>query len=285
MTRKATIEPPSMPSAGTGNVTGVPPKMPANHMNINMDANIINENHIRPPIQNGSTMLFVGELHWWTTDAELESVCSQYGNLQMVGGTLEGEGDWGRGAPGVLGGPIRGRGGMSAKSMIGGAAGVGGGFNGVGYGQGFGGPGFPGMLPSFPDVNAMGPAGVVPHVNPAFFGRGMAPNAIGMMVSSGMEGPGMGMWSETSMGGWGEEHGRKTRESSYGAEDGASNYGYGEANQEKGGRSSTAPREKERSSARDMPPSDRRHRDEREQIQRNKASYTYYIVDGRPITP
>ncbi|CAN1795371.1 Cleavage and polyadenylation specificity factor subunit 6 [Linum perenne] len=397
MTRKAPIEPPSMPSAGTGNVTGVPPQMPGNHININMDANIINENQIRPTIQNGSTMLFVGELHWWTTDAELESVCSQYGRVKEIkfydekasgkskgycqvefyeaasadsckegmngfmfngracvvafaspqtikqmgasytnktqnqsqaqtqgrrpmndgagrggsvnfpvadGGRNFGRGGgWGRGAPGVLGGPIRGRGGMGAKSMIGGAAGVGGGLNGGGYGQGFGGPGFggpgagmmpphammgagfdaaymgrgagyggfgggpgfPGMLPSFPDVNAMGLAGVAPHVNPAFFGRGMAPNAMGMMGSSGMEGPGMGMWSETNMGGWGEEHGRKTRESSYGAEDGASDYGYGEANQEKGGRSSTAPREKERSSARDMPPSDRRHRDEREQ--------------------
>ncbi|CAN0876703.1 Cleavage and polyadenylation specificity factor subunit 6 [Linum grandiflorum] len=397
MTRKVPIEPPSMPSVGTGNVTGVP-QMPSNHMNINMDASAINENQIRPPIQNGSTMLFVGELHWWTTDAEVESVCSQYGRVKEIkfydekasgkskgycqvefyeaasaasckegmngflfngracvvafaspqtikqmgasytnknqnqpqaqtqgrrpmndgagrggsmnfpaadGGRNFGRGGgWGRGAPGVLGGPIRGRGGMGGKGMLGGAAGVGGGLNGGGYGQGFGGPafggpggmmpphammgagfdaaymgrgagyggfgggpGFPGMLPSFPDVNTMGLAGVAPHVNPAFFGRGMAPNAMGMMGASGMEGPGMGMWSETSMGGWGEEHGRKTRESSYGAEDGASDYGYGgEANQEKGGRSSAAPREKERSSARDMPgASDRRHRDEREQ--------------------
>ena len=37
------------------------------------------------------------------------------------------------------------------------------------------------MLPSFPAVNTMGLAGVAPHVNPAFFGRGMAPNGMGMM--------------------------------------------------------------------------------------------------------
>ncbi|CAN1152119.1 Cleavage and polyadenylation specificity factor subunit 6 [Linum perenne] len=404
MTRKVPVElssMPSMPSAGAGSITGVP-QMSANQMNINMDANIMNENQIRPPIENGPTMLFVGELHWWTTDAEIESVCSQYGRVKEIkffderasgkskgycqvefydgssaasckegmngflfngracvvafaspqtikqmassynnknqnqpqaqtqgrrpmndgagrGGTMNypaGDGGrnfgrgggWGRGAPGVLnkgpgvGGPIRGRGGMGAKNMMGGV-GVGGGVNGGGYGQGFGGPafggpaagmmpphammgagfdaaymgrgagyggfgggpGFPGMLPSFPSVNTMGLAGVAPHVNPAFFGRGMAPNAMGMMGASGMEGPGMGMWSETSMGGWGEEHGRKTRESSYGAEDGASDYGYGEGSQEKGGRSSAAPREKERSSGRDMSgASDRRHRDERE---------------------
>ncbi|CAN0890893.1 Cleavage and polyadenylation specificity factor subunit 6 [Linum grandiflorum] len=399
MPRKVPIELSSMPST----VTGVP-QMPVNQMNINIDANVMNENQIRPPIiENGPTMLFVGELHWWTTDAEIEGVCSQYGRVKEIkffderasgkskgycqvefydansaasckegmngfmfngracvvafaspqtikqmaasytnknqnqpqlqtqgrrpmndgagrggavnypagdGGRNFGRGGgWGRGAPGVLnkgpgvGGPIRGRGGMGAKNMMGGAVGVGGGMNGGGYGQGFGGPafggpaagmmpphammgaqfdaaymgrgagyggfgggpGFPGMLPSFPSVNTMGLAGVSPHVNPAFFSRGMAPNAMGMMGASGMEGPGMGMWSETSMGGWGEEHGRKTRESSYGAEDGASDYGYGEASQEKGGRSSAAPREKERSSGRELSgTSDRRHRDERE---------------------
>ncbi|CAI0458734.1 unnamed protein product [Linum tenue] len=403
LNRKVPIEPLPMPSTGAGSLTSVP-QMPANQMGINAGGNIIHENQIRPPIDNGATMLFVGELHWWTTDAELEVVCSQYGRVKEIkfyderasgkskgycqvefyesaaaaackegmngfmfngracvvafaspqtikqmassymnksqnqpqaqtqarrpmndgagrgatmnnypvgdGGRNFGRGGWGRGAPGVLnkapgvGGPIRGRGGMGAKGMMGGAAGVGGGINGGGYGPGLGGPafggpgagmmppqammgagfdptymgrgagfggfggapGFPGMLPQFPSVNTMGLAGVAPHVNPAFFGRGMAPNAMGMMGTSGMEGPGMGMWSETGMGGWGEEHGRKTRESSYGAEDGASDYGYGEASHEKNGRSSAAPREKERPSGRDWSgTSDRRHREEREQ--------------------
>ncbi|KAF2307094.1 hypothetical protein GH714_024801 [Hevea brasiliensis] len=135
---------------------------------------------------------------------------------------------------------------------------------GAGYG-GFAGPGFPGMLPSFPAVNTMGLAGVAPHVNPAFFGRGMTPNGMGMMGPTGMDGPNAGMWSDTSMGGWGEEPGRRTRESSYGGDDGASEYGYGEVNHEKGARSSAVSREKERVSERDWSgTSDRRHRDERE---------------------
>ncbi|XVE74897.1 hypothetical protein DITRI_Ditri12bG0055300 [Diplodiscus trichospermus] len=77
---------------------------------------------------------------------------------------------------------------------------------GVGYG-GFPGPSFPGMLPSFPAVNTMGIAGVAPHVNPAFFGHGMALNGMGIMGSSAMDGPHAGMWTDTSMGGWvgGEE--------------------------------------------------------------------------------
>lgn len=137
---------------------------------------------------------------------------------------------------------------------------------GGGYG-GFPGPAFPGMLSSFPAVNTMGLAGVAPHVNPAFFGRGMATNGMGMMGSSGMDGHHAGMWNDPSMGGWGgEEHGRRTRESSYGGDDGASEYGYGEANHEKGGRSNAPSRERERGSERDWSGnSERRHRDEREQ--------------------
>ncbi|KAH9331369.1 hypothetical protein KI387_003477, partial [Taxus chinensis] len=30
------------------------------------------------------TMLFVGELHWWTTDAELEAELSKYGRVKEV---------------------------------------------------------------------------------------------------------------------------------------------------------------------------------------------------------
>lgn len=207
-----------------------------------------------------------------------------------------GRGAWGRGGQGPgPGGPGRGRGAMGVKNMggVGNGAGgmggygrgpgpayggppggmmhpqgmMGGGFDptymgrGGGYG-GFPGPGFPGMLPPFP--GAMG-LGVAPHINPAFFGRGMAPNGMGMMGSSGMDGPHAGMWGDSSMGGWGgDEQDRRTRESSYGGEDGGSEYGYGEANQEKG-RSSAASREKERPSEREYSENtDKRHRSERD---------------------
>ncbi|CAN6464346.1 unnamed protein product [Victoria cruziana] len=126
---------------------------------------------------------------------------------------------------------------------------------------GFSAPGFPGMMPTFPAVNnAVGLPGVAPHVNPAFFGRGMSANGMGMMGTPGMDGHPAGMWTDPSMGAWtSEEHGR-TRESSYG-EDGASDYGYGES-QDRGGRPGNASRDKDRvGSDRD---SDRRHRDDRE---------------------
>ncbi|XP_044493227.1 cleavage and polyadenylation specificity factor subunit 6-like [Mangifera indica] len=364
----------------------------------NVNRHMVSDNQIQPPIENGGTMLFVGELHWWTTDAELESVLSQYGRVKEIkffderasgkskgycqvefydsgaaaackegmtgyvfngracvvafaspqtlkqmgasymnknqgqlqsqpqgrrpvhdgagrggnmnyqggdGGRNYGRGGWGRGGQGVpnRGGPMRGRGGpMGAKNMIGSSAGAGSASGGGAYGQGlagpgfggpaggmmhaqnmmggfdptymgrgagyggFPGPGFPNMLPSYPAVNAMGLPGVAPHINPAFFSRGMAANGMGMMGSSGMDIPHPGMWTDLNMGGWGgEEHGRRTRESSYGGDDGASEYGYGEANHEKGVRSSAVSREKERVSERDWSgSSDRRHHEERE---------------------
>lgn len=395
---------PSLNSGSAGSRGG--PQMPGSHINANVNINrpMVNENQIRPPVENGSTMLFVGELHWWTTDAEIESILSQYGRVKEIkffderasgkskgycqvefydssaaaackegmngylfngracvvafaspqtlkqmgasyvnktqaqtqtqpqgrrpmndgggrGGNMNyqsgdsgrnfGRGGWGRGGQGILnrgpggGGPMRGRGGaMGGKNMVGNNAGVGGSAGGGGYGQGLGGPAFggpaggmmnpqgmmgsgfdptymgrgggyggfpgpafPGMIPSFPAVNTMGLAGVAPHVNPAFFGRGMTANGMGMMGSSLMDGTHAGMWTDPSMGGWGgEEHGRRTRESSYGGEDGASDYGYGEANQEKAVRSSAAPRDRERGSERDWSGnSERRHRDERDQ--------------------
>ncbi|GLT32279.1 hypothetical protein SLA2020_069560 [Shorea laevis] len=373
------------------------PQIPANQVGMNSNHSMVNENQIRPPVENGSTMLFVGELHWWTTDAELESACSQYGRVKEIkffderasgkskgycqvefydlgaaasckegmnghvfngracvvafaspqtlkqmgasymnrtegqsqsqsqgrrmndglgrGGNMNnqsgdagrnyGRGAWGRGGQGGIlsrpgsGGQMRGRGAVGAKNMGGAGNGPGGmggygqgpvgpgfgvppggmmhpqGMMGAGFdptymgrGGGYGafpGPGFPGMLPPFPAVNAMGLAGVAPHVNPAFFGRGVAPNGMGMMGSSGMDGLHAGMWSDTSMGGWGgDEHDRRTRESSYGGEDGASEYGYEEGNHEKG-RSSVASREKEQPSEREWSENtDRRHRNERD---------------------
>ncbi|KAL3501082.1 hypothetical protein ACH5RR_035531 [Cinchona calisaya] len=384
--------------------SSVIPQMPTNHVtssgNVNIIRPVVTENQIRPVVENGNTMLFIGDLHWWTTDAELESVLSQYGKVNEIkffderasgkskgycqvefadpaaaaackegmnghvfngracvvalatpqtikhmgssymnktqvqaqtqpqgrrptndgagrgngtnypsgdAGKNFGRGGWGgRGGQGMPikgpgGVPGRGRGAVGAKSMIGNALGggnsvsggafvqgfagpafggpptglmhpqamMGPGFDptyigrGAGYG-GFSGPAFPGMIPPFPAVNPMGLAGVAPHVNPAFFGRGMAVNGMGMMGTAGMDGPHTGMWTNT--GGWGgEEHSRRTRESSYGGEDNASEYGYGEASHDKGVRSSAASREKERGTERDWSgSSERRHRDERE---------------------
>ncbi|XP_057857124.2 glycine-rich cell wall structural protein 1.8 isoform X2 [Cryptomeria japonica] len=353
---------------------------------------------------NGGTMLFVGELHWWTTDAELEAELSKYGRVKEVkffdekasgkskgycqvefcdagaasackegmnghvfngrpcvvayasphtvrqmgaaqmnksqgqsqgqtqgqsqqrrsmgdgsggrgggssyqgssdGGRNYGKTGWGRGGQGGSnrgqgGGQGRGRGGMKNSGSSGGGGGNGGGglygqgipgppmggppggmmhpqgMMGQGFdptygahmgrGGGYGGfsshgPPFPGMMPTFPPVGTVGLPGVAPHVNPAFFGRGVAGNGMGMMSSGGMDGHQSGMWGDSGMGGWGgEEHNRRMRESSYG-EDGGSEYGYSEIAHERGGRSS-APRDKERGTDRDW--TDRRRRDDRE---------------------
>lgn len=104
----------------------------------------------------------------------------------------------------------------------------------MGRGAGYG--GF--LVPSFPQVNPMAVTGVSPHVNPTFFGRGMTNNGMGIGMRMGMMGPtGMdgqqGMWSDTNMGGGGGEE----------YEDGGSEYGYGDASQEKGVRSNVASRE------------------------------------------
>eukprot|EP01018_Ginkgo_biloba_P024468 Gb_11742 [translate_table: standard] len=356
--------------------------------------------------ESGGTMLFVGELHWWTTDAELESVLSEYGRVKDVrffdekasgkckgycqvefydheaaaackegmnghvfngrpcvvayasphtvrqmgaaqvnksqalaqsqtqtqgqqrrmmndgggrgggssyqsgeGGRNYGKMGWGRG--GVHGqgtgsrgpgGQGRGRGGMGGKNIGGGGGGGGGGPYGQGLpgppmggppggmmhtqgimGQGFDptygahmgrgggyggfsshGPHFPGMIPSFPAVGTVGLPGVALHVNPAFFGRGMATNGMGVIPSGGMDGPQTGMWADPTTGGWGgEEHNRRMKEVSY-VDDMGSEYGYSEISHERGGRSS-APRDKERGSDRDWAgTSERRRRDDRE---------------------
>lgn len=402
-----------MPLPNTGAAgPRVIPQLPNNQTGANVSVNrpLASENPTHPggSVENGATMLYVGELHWWTTDAELESVLSQYGRVKEIkffderasgkskgycqvefydpasaaackegmngylfngracvvafvspqtlkqmgasysnksqgqgqpqpqgrrpmndgagrGGTNfqggdsgrnYGRGGWGRGGQGILnrgpgGGGPRGRGAMGGKNNFGvgnGAGGgaygpsfggptggmmhpqgmMGGGFDptymvrgGGGYG-GFSGPAFPGMLPSFPGVNAMGLAGVAPHVNPAFFGRGMAANGMGMMGSTGMDVHQAGMWAETSMGGWGgEENGRRTRESSYGGDDGASEYGYGEVNPDKGVRSHAASRERDWGSERDWSGnSERRHRDDKEQ-DRERSDRDYRYKDDR----
>ncbi|KAL1565238.1 cleavage and polyadenylation specificity factor subunit 6-like [Salvia divinorum] len=399
---KVINEPAPMMYPNMGNAKGVP-QIPPNQMNSNANVNVnhsMDDEYMgRPSVENGNTMLFVGELHWWTTDSEIESVLIQYGKVKEIKffderscgkskgycqvefydsaaafsckegmnghifngracvvafatpqtirqmgasytnktqgqaqsqvqgrnpvndaagrgnganypsgdtGRNFGRGGWARGnqAPnrGPGSGPMRGRGGMVNTNMMGNAPGAGGVSGGGTYGQGitgpgFGGPpgmmppegmmgpgfdlafmgrgtgyggfsgpgGFPGMLPPFQSVNSMGLPGVAPHVNPAFFGRGMNPNGMSMMGTAGIVGPHSGMWNETNMGGWGgEEHGR---ESSYGGEDNASEYGYEEASYDKGVRSSAASREKERNSDRDgssVP--EKRHREDRERV-------------------
>ncbi|KAM0016639.1 putative RNA recognition motif domain, nucleotide-binding alpha-beta plait domain superfamily [Helianthus debilis subsp. tardiflorus] len=347
-----------MINSNPGNGPGGVPPMPGQQMGANQ---------VRTPAENGATTLFVGELHWWTTDAELENVLSHYGRVKEIkffderasgkskgycqvdfydsvsaaackdgmngyvfngrpcvvafaspqtirqmgasygnknqgpvqsqadapgrrpvndvagrgggnnfsggdAGRNYGRGNWGRGGgggQGVMnrgGGNMRGRGGMGPKNVNTPGFGTGGGYGGPAFGGppggfmppqgmiggggfdptymgrgaygGFPGTGFPGMMPQFPGVNAMGLPGVAPHVNPAFFNRGMGGGGgggMGMMGGGGggMEGPQAGMWGDTGMGWGGEDHGQsqgqgqRTRESSYGGEDGGSEHGYG----------------------------------------------------------
>ncbi|KAL5974386.1 hypothetical protein ACLOJK_031050 [Asimina triloba] len=335
----------------------------------------------------GGTVLYVGELHWWTTDAELESELSKYGAVkelkfydEKAGGKSKGycqvefydpaaaaackegmnghvfngrpcvvafaspmtvcrkgeammnknramaasqqgpgqgrrgQSDGGRGSgvvPGASfqnfgrGGWPRGGGAMGNRGPIGigsmrNRVGMGGrgiiGNSGNGFGQGlpaaappllqpqammgqgfdptygtamgrmcggYGGfpgatvPPFSGLLSSFPGVGGVGLPGVAPHVNPAFFGRGMPANGTGM-PAPGAENA--GMWSDPSVSGWaGEEQGGRAGVSSYG-EDALSEQQFGEAGHDRGW--SNAAREKDRASERDAP--DRRYHDDRE---------------------
>ncbi|KAK9673743.1 hypothetical protein RND81_12G186100 [Saponaria officinalis] len=129
-------------------------------------------------------------------------------------------------------------------------------------------PPFPGMMSSFPPVGNVGLPGVAPHVNPAFFGRGMPMNGMGgMMPNGGVDGPMGGMWSDPNMGGggWpGDDHGGRAGESSYG-EEAASDHQYGgEASHDRSGWQNSA-KDKDKTSERDFSgSSDRRYRDERE---------------------
>ncbi|GKV19375.1 hypothetical protein SLEP1_g29647 [Rubroshorea leprosula] len=343
----------------------------------------------------GGTTLFVGDLHWWTTDAQLEAECCKYGQVKEVkffeekasgkckgycqvdfydpaaatackegmnghmfngrpcvvthaspntirrmgeaqvsrnqqmgqakkgpndsggktigsniptGGNFQGgdnnrgygRGNWGRGNGQGMGnrgpvGAMRNRaGGMGGRGIMGnGGNGFGQGIGaapplmhpqsmiGQGFDPTFGGPmgrmgnfgGFPGgpappfsgMLHSYPPVGGLGMPGTAPHVNPAFFGRGMPMGGMGMMPGSGVDGPNMGMWSDPSMGGWsGDEHGGgRAAESSYGEET-TSDHQHGDVNHERGGWQN-ATREKDRPLERDWSgSSERRYRDDRE---------------------
>ncbi|KAG4173015.1 hypothetical protein ERO13_A11G032366v2 [Gossypium hirsutum] len=210
------------------------------------------------------TILFVGDLHWWTTDAELESELCKYGPVKEVkffdekatAATACKEGMNGHifnGRPCVVAfaspftvkkmgeaqlnrnqqmaqsalsqarrGPND-AGGKTVGNNIQTGGNYQGGDNnrGIGatppllhpqsmMGQGFG----PALVDhgengwlwrlswcsnasifwdvnSFPPVGGVGLPGVAPHVNPAFFGRGMPMNGMGMMPTGGVDGPNM----------------------------------------------------------------------------------------------
>ncbi|KAH0937618.1 hypothetical protein HID58_005079 [Brassica napus] len=196
-----------------------------------------------------------------------------------------GRGNWGRGMGGRgPGGQMRNRpGGMGGRGFGGGGFGQGMGTGppmnmmhaqsmmGQGFEQAFGGPmarmggyggfpgapvpPFPGLMTSFPPV---GLPGVAPHVNPAFFGRGMPMNGMGMMPNAAADGGhNMGMWDPNS-GGWGGEDlgGGRAAESSYG-EEAASDHQYGDR--------SNHVKEKEKGSEREWSgSSDRRNREDKD---------------------
>uniref|UniRef100_A0A1J3HVC4 RRM domain-containing protein n=2 Tax=Noccaea caerulescens TaxID=107243 RepID=A0A1J3HVC4_NOCCA len=85
----------------SGNAVNAPPELPVHHnsygappqgaqqipvsqMSVNPNA-MVNRSPTQPfVVDNGNTMLFVGELHWWTTDAEIESVLNQYGRVKEI---------------------------------------------------------------------------------------------------------------------------------------------------------------------------------------------------------
>ncbi|KAJ0477362.1 putative CPSF6/7 family protein [Helianthus annuus] len=198
------------------------------------------------------------------------------GNNMPAGGNFQGgsdnnrgygRGNWGRGNAQGMAGRGPGRGG---RGMMNGGNGFGPppmmhpqSMMGQGFDPSFGGPmgrmggygGFPGaptppfsgMMPSFPPALP----GLAPHVNPAFFGRGMPMNGMGMMPGSGADGN-MGMWSDPNMPGWaGDEQGGRVGESSYG-EEAVSDQQFGEGSHDRGDWPNPA---KEK---------DRRHRDDRD---------------------
>ncbi|KAF2578571.1 hypothetical protein F2Q68_00000978 [Brassica cretica] len=212
------------------------------------------------------------------------------GNFQVEENRGFGRGNWGRGNGQGMGGgrgpggQMRNRpGGMGGRGFMGNGGGGFGPMNmmhpqSMGFEQAFGGgpmarmggyggfpgapgPPFPGILPSFPPVGGVGLPGVAPHVNPAFFGRGMP---MGMMPNAGVD---MGMWDPNS-GGWGgggeDLGGGRAAESSYG-EEAASEHQYGEVNHDNRGARQNHAKEKERASEREWSgSSDRRNREDKD---------------------
>ncbi|KAL6205010.1 hypothetical protein ACLB2K_022275 [Fragaria x ananassa] len=78
VTGKFANEPLQSMKSGTTGPSAVARGTNQMNMKVNLNRPMVNDNQIRPPVENGSATLFVGELHWWTTYAELESVLSRY---------------------------------------------------------------------------------------------------------------------------------------------------------------------------------------------------------------
>ncbi|KAJ4889867.1 RNA-binding (RRM/RBD/RNP motifs) family protein [Raphanus sativus] len=77
----------------SGNAVNVPEppvpqgaqQIPVSQMNVNPNPMVNRRSPTQPfVVDNGNTMVFVGELQWWTTDAEVESVLSQYGRVKEI---------------------------------------------------------------------------------------------------------------------------------------------------------------------------------------------------------
>lgn len=79
---------PSLPSDPGNDGAKSQPLMPPNPPAIATGDRPMTDNSLRTDggrmDDNGSTLLFVGELHWWTTDVELESVLLRYGRVKEV---------------------------------------------------------------------------------------------------------------------------------------------------------------------------------------------------------
>ncbi|CAN4124073.1 unnamed protein product [Withania somnifera] len=83
MSRKNASEATPLMNSGVAR-SRVVPHMPTNPIgNVNLNSPI-SDTPTRTSLENGNTMLFVGDLHWWTTDAELESVLTQYGKVKEI---------------------------------------------------------------------------------------------------------------------------------------------------------------------------------------------------------
>ncbi|KAF3585434.1 hypothetical protein F2Q69_00026446 [Brassica cretica] len=77
-------EPPPVHNNPYGGAPQGAQQIPVSQTSVNPSA-MVNRSPTQPfVVDNGNTMLFVGELHWWTTDAEIESVLSQYGRVKEI---------------------------------------------------------------------------------------------------------------------------------------------------------------------------------------------------------
>ncbi|KAK9832053.1 hypothetical protein WJX81_002599 [Elliptochloris bilobata] len=180
----------------------------------------------------GTTAVYVGGLHWWTTDAELEALCREYGELAALrffedksNGKSKGyalvEFTAADSAPrckeGLNGQPINGKkcvvtyaASATGAARLGSVAGHGTSILGQGRGALHGGQGLPpGMPPGVPGGMPMPPGGMPmpPGMMPIMPGMGIPGLAMpGMMMpgmgSMPMHMPGMPQWGGPGRGAW-----------------------------------------------------------------------------------